>query len=416
MSQKTTFKNRRLTSERQVIAFILLANLLLICSISWKASLYLPTNHLDGAFQTAAGLFKMKSGQIPGIDFFPYLGIGPLVLIYPFFLVFGQNLASTVFASYFITLLILSLTFIFSLTLITKIRLLSNRLILAFIPTLFVTPAVWIKVSEIGLTQYFGFESLLELSNPGNSLRPLRSFAAWLLPATIYGIYSRYDNRRIGHIAMGFFTGLIAILWSNDYGLVSSILGIFLYLIFVFRKSNNRGRDLTFWGLSLFSTVSILSSLILINGWSDSFFKYNFVDVRNDQFWYFGPWSITSRIFSFEDLFTQVIREQVLIPLLLLIFLFILSATRSSKKLLTMSFIGLGLFLGGCIATVGGHTSNYFTPFKLWAIYSTFALMISLIRFGIFQHKLIKNKNKKVGGGDGAIGIFDIYSPPYSYF
>jgi hypothetical protein len=380
-------KKKILDPQRWLITAILLANLTLLVAISWKASLYSPTNHIDGAYQTAAGLFKMKSGQIPGIEFFPYLGIGPIILLYPFFILFGSKLASTVFASHFVVLLIFELTFIFSLILLSKIRKTLNRLMLGFIPILIVTPAIWFKISDIGLTHYFGLDSLLELSNPGNSLRPLRSFAAWLLPIAIYAIHKRYGERRVGHVAIGFLTGLVGITWSNDFAIISAILGIFLYLAFVFIKAKEKGINFLSWALSLLLTIIILSMLLLKNGWRNSLFKYNFVDVRGDQFWYFAPWSIDSRVFSIKDLFSQIVREHALIPLILLFFLFGISVIRFSKSFLTMSAIGLGLFLGGCVATVGGHTHVYFSPFKVWGVYLILVFLISLFHFGISQQR-----------------------------
>jgi hypothetical protein len=52
-----------------------------------------------------------------------------------------------------------------------------------------------------------------------------------------------------------------------------------------------------------------------------------------------------------------------------------------------MSVIGLGLFLGGCVATVGGHVYIYFSPFKLWGIFLLFALSIFLAAEGISRLK-----------------------------
>lgn len=43
-------------------------------------NLVLPTNNIDGAFQTASGLYRLNSGDLPGEDFYPYLRIGPILL------------------------------------------------------------------------------------------------------------------------------------------------------------------------------------------------------------------------------------------------------------------------------------------------------------------------------------------------
>jgi hypothetical protein len=66
----------------------------------------LPVVHLDGAFQTASGLYRLDAGQLPGKDFFPYLGVGPLMLLYPAFKLAGGNLAASVFSAHFATLML----------------------------------------------------------------------------------------------------------------------------------------------------------------------------------------------------------------------------------------------------------------------------------------------------------------------
>lgn len=64
-----------------------------------------PTFHLDGAFQMASGIFRFDSGQFPGKDFFPYLGIGPLFTLYPAFKASGQDIFASVFFAQFMTLI-----------------------------------------------------------------------------------------------------------------------------------------------------------------------------------------------------------------------------------------------------------------------------------------------------------------------
>src|SRR3954451_22069902 len=77
----------RLVRHRAVRLVALVALLLLDLAIplayARQSSLVLPTMHLDGSFQTASGLFRLESGQWPGKDFFPYLGIGPVMALFP---------------------------------------------------------------------------------------------------------------------------------------------------------------------------------------------------------------------------------------------------------------------------------------------------------------------------------------------
>lgn len=85
--------------------FLLICSLILSLGISWKAAQLVPTFHLDGAFQTASAMFHIKSGDVPGIDFLPYLGFGPILLMVPTFFIFGGTLSSSVASAFFITIL-----------------------------------------------------------------------------------------------------------------------------------------------------------------------------------------------------------------------------------------------------------------------------------------------------------------------
>lgn len=95
--------------------------LLALCSFlidSKNLALITPTQHLDGAFQTASGLFRLDAGQVLGRDFYPYLGIGPLFLLFPIFKLSGATLASSVFSSSFslAVMMWLAISLIFHLT------------------------------------------------------------------------------------------------------------------------------------------------------------------------------------------------------------------------------------------------------------------------------------------------------------
>ncbi|HQU09174.1 MAG TPA: hypothetical protein PLV25_04345, partial [Opitutales bacterium] len=61
---------------------------------AWQ-SLDIPIKHLDGAYQTASGLCRLAQGQMPGRDFYPYLGLGPIYFIYPLFLIAGKQIAAS---------------------------------------------------------------------------------------------------------------------------------------------------------------------------------------------------------------------------------------------------------------------------------------------------------------------------------
>lgn len=93
------------TRRRKLQGVIIIANIVIAAALSAQFSIDIPTKHLDGAFQTASGLFRLAAGQWPGEDFLPYLGLGPLFVLYPFFLLAGGDVAASEFAAWFTTLL-----------------------------------------------------------------------------------------------------------------------------------------------------------------------------------------------------------------------------------------------------------------------------------------------------------------------
>lgn len=122
-----------------------------------------PTFHLDGAFQTASGLFRLDSGQAPGKDFFPYLGIGPLLALYPVFKAFGSDLSASVISAQFMTLVLggLSVSVIWHFIFRPKSIITS----LAVGSVLFVVPIAAAEFFSLPLHHSLGFAI-----NPGNSL------------------------------------------------------------------------------------------------------------------------------------------------------------------------------------------------------------------------------------------------------
>lgn len=84
---------------------IILSFLMWAIFYAMTTTINVPTFHLDGAFQMASGIFRFDSGQFPGKDFFPYLGIGPLFTLYPAFKASGPDIFASVFFAQFMTLI-----------------------------------------------------------------------------------------------------------------------------------------------------------------------------------------------------------------------------------------------------------------------------------------------------------------------
>ena len=317
----------------------------------------LPTRHLDGAFQTASGLFRLDDGQFPGRDFFPYLGIGPLYLLFPVYKLFGSNLASSVIAGYLTvtTLAMLSTGFIFHMIWKPKSILMSMAVSCILI---YVVAVTHVNVFTWALT-------------PGNSLRPLRSFAPYLAAIISYQFIFRISGTRLKYTAAGMLTAAV-LLWSNDFAFTTALLlGIFILM-----HSLLQGEfTIKNWGWYVGATLILWSGLFYLacHGHPIEMLKYNFADVAQDQWWYFAPYSEGSRVFSFLQSLKLLFRIE---PLGLIVFgLLSLHAIKyKSFESALLLWVGFALFAGGIVASIGGHIdSGYFAAYRYWL------LMVSLL-------------------------------------
>jgi hypothetical protein len=353
--------------------------ILMVCyATAARIAIYIPTNHVDGAFQTASGLFRIKQADVPGIDFFPYLGLGPLLMLAPIFFGKGADLAASVFASNITTLMILVFGMTVTLYFFRIKKLIARQILLwSTLPLLITVTSISNFLTSTTLLKYFGFESLLELSSPGNSLKPLRAFVAWFLPVIVFFVLKKFREQNKAHILLGVILASNLLLWSNDYAIASTAMTIILY--WVLQKSLNIKVKKTakYFSVSFLITALLIVAILNSRGWNNSLIKYNYVDVRKDQFWYFEPWARSTRILSITDFYHQLISEKVLFPIIVLVCLMIYARKKPSIEIQVLITIGVILFAGGAISTIGGHTAIYFYSFKLWGL---LVLLSSLIQ------------------------------------
>jgi len=275
---------------------------------SLSIAINVPTFHLDGAFQTASGLFRLDAGQFPGKDFFPYLGVGPLLSLYPAFKVLGSDLSASVFSAQFMTLLLgwLSVSIIWHLIFHPKFLISS----LAAGAVFLVVPIAFTSYFEVFLHHSFSFAI-----HPGNSLRPIRAAAPYLLAITYYLFILNIKSAQLKSALSGVASGVI-LLWSNDFAIPSA--GLFAILIicsFLIKKEFNFKNASTYIFMCIFSWALLLG--LITNGHSLALLNYNFLDVAKDQWWYFGPYSESKRIFEPQQIFKIISRENIF-PLIVL--------------------------------------------------------------------------------------------------
>ncbi|MDP5182818.1 hypothetical protein QOZ88_09210 [Blastococcus sp. BMG 814] len=334
-----------------------------------------PTFHLDGAFQTASGLFRLGEGQWPGRDFFPYLGIGPVAVLYPAFVAMGGSLTASTFSSYLMTMLAFQLVVGLLAALFFRRRPVWALLWGAAVPAVLVGAAM-VRPGLWGIADGL----LTTAAVPGNSLRPLRAVAPYLIAAVAFFVLRpRWTTRRAA--VVGAAAGVVAAIWSNDYGLVSGGVILVLVTFHVLRwQLVPRLRGLVaLWGSAL--AAYLVSGFAATAGHFPALVSYNFVDVREDQFWYFGPWSRDDRVYSLGDLLSVMWSEQAVYPLLVLVATTVYGLASRDLGALLVPFTGASVLAGGLAATIGGHSGGYFWSFVLWGYVTT---AVAVARLGVW--------------------------------
>jgi hypothetical protein len=359
------------------LGLLLLFDVAVPAVMAWKASLTVPTFHLDGAFQTASGMFRLADGGLPGRDFFPYLGIGPLYLLFPLFLLLGGDMAASVFAAHFVTLLVAGVVIA---TVVQLVRTRPSRWAFALAATVpFVVVLVTNQWPALGLVDPSCggcIGAIRNATDPGFSLRPLRAFAPYLLALVVLAVLRTSWRTRTRMLVVGSAAGAVAALWSNDYGLVSGGLAVALVTVAVLFRITDRGtrRPRAIAGLWAAAAVAyVVSGLVATGGHFVPYLTYNLSDVRGDQFWYYAGWEEVYKIYSPGDLVRVMLSEGSVLSFVLLGLLFTAALWTRRLSLLLLGYVGISLLLGGTAATVGGHGGGYYWSFRLWGVVVAFA-------------------------------------------
>jgi hypothetical protein len=319
----------------------------------------LPTFHLDGAFQTASSLYRLDAGQLPGKDFFPYLGIGPVFTLFPLFKIFGSDLAASGISSEIITLIASTLCTALIWHLIFRPK--------AFVTSL--TCTCWLFLAPIVIYNFLALDTSIFSRvpyYPGNSLRPLRSFAPYFVMLIYYFFISNLFSTVKKYIFSGLLCGAIFI-WSNDFAIPTALSFALLIFLSSINSKELTLKNATLFSLSAFFSVSILYFLATF-GHILPLLKYNFQDVRIDQWWFFNPYDAGSRFLSISDagkIFARVnlysLGIFILLPISYIFF--------RKKEILLLAWIGFVLFLGGILASIGGHIEEgYFVAFDFFGL------------------------------------------------
>lgn len=380
--------NKKNNNKRRMILFFASAVSTIVCLLalaiflSLNLAINIPTLHLDGAFQTASGLFRLEAGQAPGRDFFPYLGIGPLLLIFPVFKIAGGTLSASVFAAKFVTLTLgwLSVSVLWHLIFRPKAAILS----LVCGAAVFMGTDLVAKL--LGVTNPFSFEF-----EPGNSLRPIRAAIPYIIAIVSYVLIKDVKTGLKRNMLAGISIGA-SLLWSNDFAIPTAVFFLVFYFLHCYSKENSN------WKKSVITIVvaTVISwGLLLSLSTADhpiELIKYNLIDVATDQWWYFGPYGSSTRVFKIEQLF-RIFSNENYFPLIVLLVASITAIKTKKLEHALVSWIGLILFVGGSLASLGGHLGGYFQAFYYWG--SIVTVLTVLRGFQLFVYKIIAPQSQE---------------------
>lgn len=371
--------------ERATLALLLSALALALLGVYFgcaSVAIDAPTVHTDGAFQTASSLHRLASGQAVGRDFLPYLGLGPLYTLYPTFALAGGDLHASVIAAYLTVHLFAAASF-------SVLFYLAARPARAWHALL---PGTFFLLLTNMVPHYFP-NAVLTALQPGNSLRPIRSFGPYVVAMLVCVVAERVASPRRRFLALG-ATSTLAMLWSNDYGVPSAGLFGTMALALALRPGQPNKREsvalLLAGGL-----LGVLVGLVVTRGGLFSLLHYNFVDVATDQWWFFWPWVPESRVLSVRDL------DKVLVPevnqgLVVLALALVRAGLRRRVPDVAFALIGTASFFGGFIPSVGGHIEHgqhgYFVGFQLWTYLALAAWCASGVRTFMLREPLLARR------------------------
>ena len=349
--------------------------------VALKASLFVPTTHMDGAFQTASGLFRLQNGEVPGRDYFPYLGILPIFICFPAFILAGGHVSASVFATFFVVLLCCMFSFGVIHFFLSKKKCLLYSLCCGSALT------VVFYLLQIYAPSIDSFLRVSILLSPGTSLRPIRQFAPYLCILPLYFLYKDINKARPVFLVVAAIWISLFSLWSNDYSFGTMCLALMGSCIWIMTSErNDRGKSMFFFFLVFLCGAVFFCELATL-GHMHTLILYNFRDVAKDQYWYFEPLGEVSRVYSlgsFFQMFVTCADDLILPGIAALILVFDAFFTKSFSKICLL-LIGCILFGGGFTASVGGHIGPYFQFFYFWGLGVVIFYVFSLTSYLKFE-------------------------------
>lgn len=304
---------------------------------------YIYALHMDGVFQTSSMMYRLAAGEMPGRNFFPYLGLGPMYMVYPVFALMGSTVSSAIASAYMMVLVVYAGAAALVTALVWRIR---SYWLLAMIYF-----AIFVLLCAIPM-------SMADLG-PGNSLRPLRAAVPYLCLGLILLLRRHVATAWKRVLLCGAICGM-ALIWSNDFGIPTFVVMMGLCIIELCHTSEMSAKTLM---LLLGGAVAGSTVLLTLStaGHPVSLLLYNFRDVAGDQYWYFGNDGRVWKIIEPRDL--KIIAWDIL----MFLFVSVIALLAFNSRYMRLVSLGWATFLGGALAVIAGHYSTgYMDAFELW--------------------------------------------------
>lgn len=346
-------------------------------------SIYTPVFQLDGAYQTASGLYRINNGFVPGRDFFPYLGLVITWFLYPVFVISGSNMGASVFSAYFMVFMG-TIFSIFTFLYFSKRNNTTSAMLLSLLGAFFV------------ISFYDALNiSLLERVTPGNSLKPLRSLVSPLAFILLFLCVTRIKNMKLEIILVSAICG-ISLCWSNDFGYPTALMCGVTYIFLLSKRRELKITTLLIFGFFCLLWYLVFST-ILTMGNTLSMLKYN-IDIALDQGWYFNSGRPGGTAYSVGQLFSNFLIPAIGYKLLALPAIILIYFKTKNVKHLFLFAIGLSLLLGGIIPVVGGHVEyGYAGAYNFWFYCVFLSCIANLASYGLRKYNIIPDALKSNG-------------------
>jgi uncharacterized membrane protein YeaQ/YmgE (transglycosylase-associated protein family) len=248
----------------------------MIAVVAWENHSFAAFSPFNGNFQNFNMVSRLAAGQRPFVDYPVYLGLGPLLLPFPLFVLLGGNFDASNVAFDAMNMACEAVAVLLALRLAGW-----NR------------PLAWSAAA-------LAVSMRTEIDHASNSDVGIRSFLPFLAAAGLM-LLSRL-KMRMGQSKTDALAGLLAGLmvgWSNDYGPITACVFGFIWIVHCGTTWRRAASSAAVFFLC--AAAGLAAEMTAITGGHPLECLRFLLDTSGDQFWYFNP-DTGNKVFSLSDL------------------------------------------------------------------------------------------------------------------